>query len=146
MMRRSELMSIVIVAIVLAVSFQQASALKCWECSWSGVELNTKFCDDPFEANATDQWAYGECKNQTGSNVYCRKSINVVNNSTIVSRGCYYRPVSATKETCSDKSPSSVTVETCLLCSEDGCNSAAQFTSTIAFIAISMITAHILSA
>lgn len=73
----------------------------------------------------------------------------LVNNSTIITRGCYQRPKNATEETCSDKSPTAVKTEECVLCSEDGCNGkniAGQFTSTIAFIATSTMIAYILSA
>lgn len=152
-----------------------ASALECWQCSWSeGDGPTTEFCKDPFKNNSDSKWAYIKCDQKVGYNSYCRKTIDMgkwqsislsffkfpftrsylififffisANDKLLIGRGCYARPANATEETCGDNTPSHVTSKLCQLCQEDGCNNAVQFTSTIPFIVTSMMIANILSA
>lgn len=71
-----------------------------------------------------------------------------MNDDLIISRDCHDIPKNSTEQTCyidTSKVATIVNVE-CSLCNKDSCNNAGQFTSTIAFIATSVVTAYILSA
>lgn len=69
-----------------------------------------------------------------------------MNNATIISRECFYKPLNATKEQCITNSLSAVTTEFCGLCETDGCNGATSIVGSAAlFIVAPLAIATILS-
>jgi len=146
-----------IVAAVVAVTFQEVSALKCWRCSSDAS--NAAFCDDPFDQSIiTEQqrrWSYVECSfpptqinpyNQAGqTRAVCKKVKQLINEKTVVSRSCFWEDVNAPRDSCySTNTPSYIKTEYCQTCTTDGCNGAAQYGPIAMLVAIPVVIAKML--
>lgn len=156
-MARSGLLAIAVFAVILAVSFQEASAIKCWRCSSDAS--NAAFCNDPFDASIiSDQqrrWSYVECtyppgqlnpySNSANQRAVCKKVKQLVNDKYVISRSCFWENVNAPKDEClNNNTPSYIKTEFCETCSTDGCNGAAQYGPMALLVAIPVAVAKIL--
>jgi hypothetical protein len=146
-----------IIAAVVAVTFQEASALKCWRCSSDAS--NAAFCDDPFDQSIiTEQqrrWSYVECSfPPTQNNPYnsagqtravCKKVKQLINDKTVISRSCFWEDVNAPRDSCyNTNTPSYIRTEYCQTCTTDGCNGASQYGPIAMLVAIPVVIAKML--
>jgi len=146
-----------IVAAVLAVTFQEGYSLKCWRCSSDAS--NAAFCDDPFDQSIiTEQqrrWSYVECSfpptqinpyNTAGqTRAVCKKVKQLINDKTVVSRSCFWEDVNAPRDSCySTNTPSYIKTEYCQTCTTDGCNGASQYGPIAMLVGIPVVIAKML--
>ncbi|XP_055303862.1 uncharacterized protein LOC129569231 [Sitodiplosis mosellana] len=156
-MARSGFLAIAVIAVIMAVSFQEASAIKCWRCSSDAS--NAAFCNDPFDASIiSDQqrrWSYVECTYPPGQlNPYsqganqravCKKVKQLVNDKYVISRSCFWENTNSPKDEClNSNTPSYIKTEFCETCTTDGCNGAAQYGPVALLVAIPVAVAKIL--
>ncbi|CAG9798526.1 unnamed protein product [Chironomus riparius] len=159
----------------VAITFQQAEALKCWRCSSDAS--TSAFCDDPFDPsiindqsifsklgihrqNSTEQrrWAYVDCSfPTTGQSPYasygsqssrpvCKKMKQLINDKVVISRSCSWEDINAPADSCMrTTTPSYIKTEFCETCGHDGCNSAKKFTAATVLALIPAIFAFILA-
>jgi len=126
-----------IIAAVVAITFQEASTLKCWRCS-SAIAA---FCDDPFDESMITElqkrWSYVECSfpptqsnpyNTTGqTRAVCKKVKQLIYDKPLVARSCFWEDVNDPSDSCYNaNTPSYIKTEYCHTCATDGCNGASQ--------------------
>jgi hypothetical protein len=156
-MAKSGFLAVIAALFVLAVTFQEASAIKCWRCSSDAS--NAAFCDDPFDASIINEqqrrWSFVDCSYPPGQlNPYsqsstqravCKKTKQLVNDKYVISRSCFWENISARKDEClNNNTPSYIRTEFCETCSTDGCNGAAQYGPIALLVAIPAVLAKIL--
>ncbi|XP_070496903.1 UPAR/Ly6 domain-containing protein twit-like isoform X2 [Chironomus tepperi] len=144
----------------VAITFQQAEALKCWRCSSDAS--TSAFCDDPFDPSIINdqqrRWAYVDCSfPATGQSPYgqygssssrpvCKKMKQLINDKVVISRSCSWEDINAPPDSCMrTTTPSYIKTEFCETCGHDGCNSATKFTAATVLALIPAIFAFILA-
>lgn len=117
--------------LVLFLTVDQGEGLRCWLCS---SESNPS-CADPFNATSrVPKYALVDCDARASSahqqfyqqqRAVCRKSIRLVREERVTTRGCAWVPMDDQGDDCKDeKTPSFVKIESCSSCTTDACNSA----------------------
>ncbi|XP_031632799.1 uncharacterized protein LOC116346738 [Contarinia nasturtii] len=119
-----------IAVLVLAISLQQALAIKCWNCASNEKE----FCNDPFDPSslteADKNTFYVDCPlgqfNSTDTSseqrAVCKKMKKMVDDKYIVTRSCDWESVNSVKNECLNQTSPLVTTFFCETCIIDGCN------------------------
>ncbi|CAD7079963.1 unnamed protein product [Hermetia illucens] len=150
---------LVLLAVLAVVSMHEVDALRCWRCSSDATGGN--FCNDPFQGrdytqNPSYQSALVECSYPVGgpsafgpnAQPACKKTIQKVNDKTVVSRSCTWIDSNDTPKKCMTSPPNPSYVETlfCETCLTDECNGAAQYGPMAALILIPVAIARLLTA
>ncbi|XP_055635645.1 uncharacterized protein LOC129775231 [Toxorhynchites rutilus septentrionalis] len=145
---------------LLAVSFQQANALKCWRCSSDASAA--AFCDDPFTQEIiTDQqrrWSYVDCSYPPGTGSYpfnqqqntqravCKKMRQTINDHVVISRSCAWEDINAPPNHCINAAtPGYIKTEFCETCTTDGCNGASQYGPAALVVLLMALVAKLLA-
>ncbi|KAG5676852.1 hypothetical protein PVAND_006659 [Polypedilum vanderplanki] len=148
------------IVLLIAVTFQQANALKCWRCSSDAS--TSAFCDDTFDPSIINdqqrRWAYVDCNFPTSSQVpfgqyvqqtsrpVCKKMKQLINDKVVISRSCSWEDVNAPPDSCMrTTTPSYIKTEFCETCGHDGCNSASKFKTFTLFALVPTIFIFILN-
>uniref|UniRef100_A0A6M2DYB7 Putative conserved secreted protein n=1 Tax=Xenopsylla cheopis TaxID=163159 RepID=A0A6M2DYB7_XENCH len=116
---------------VLFLTLGQGEGLRCWLCS---SESNPS-CADPFNATSrVPKYALVDCDARASSahqqfyqqqRAVCRKSIRLVREERVTTRGCAWVSMDNVGDDCIDeKTPSFVKIESCSSCTTDACNGA----------------------
>jgi hypothetical protein len=149
-----------LLAVFVAVTFQQAYALKCWRCSSDAS--SAAFCGDPFEPSIINEqqrrWSYVDCSfppsqqppfgqiGQIGQSTrpVCKKMKQQINDKLVVSRSCSWEDINAPTDSCMrTTTPSYIKTEFCETCGHDGCNGASNLAINILFVLVPLIPAFI---
>lgn len=145
---------------LLAATFQQASALKCWRCSSDAS--TAAFCDDPFSQDIiTEQqrrWSFVDCSYPPGTGSYpfnqqlaqtravCKKMKQTINDRVVISRSCAWEDVNAPPNSCINaQTPSYIKTEFCETCTVDGCNGASQYGPAVVMVLLMAFVAKLLA-
>jgi hypothetical protein len=143
---------------LVAITFQQVDALKCWRCSSDAS--TSAFCDDPFDPSIINEqqrrWAYVDCSFPPSaqqpfglaqsSRPVCKKMKQLINDKVVVSRSCSWEDINAPADSCMrTTTPSYIKTEFCETCGHDGCNGASKFSGATLFALIPAVIAFVLA-
>jgi len=156
-MARSGILLLVATALV-AITFQQVDALKCWRCSSDASA--SAFCDDPFDPSIINEqqrrWAYVDCSFPStaqqpygaaqSSRPVCKKMKQLINDKVVISRSCSWEDINAPADQCMRATtPSYIKTEFCETCGHDGCNGASKFSGATLLALIPAVIAFVLA-